>query len=103
MKLCSQYKFLQVIYDLTEEGKLYKKINPKRVVDFRRKLKKLAIKVVEGTSTYDNVENTYRSWMGAYYKLLTKIQRKNLIILFEGLFNKHVKIVNKKMVITDQE
>lgn len=101
VKLCSSYKFLQIVYDLTEDGKLYKKLNPRRVVSFRRKLKKLAIKVFEGTSTYENVENTFKSWMGAFYKLLTKIQRKNLIKLYEDLFNKHIKIVNKKMVITD--
>ena len=39
--------------------------------------------------------------MGAFYKLLTKIQRKNMIKLYEDLFNKHIEIVNKKMVITD--
>ena len=41
--------------------------------------------------------------MGSYYKLLTKIQRKNLIKLYEDLFNKRVNIVQKKMVITEQE
>lgn len=54
-----------------------------------------------GVTTYDNVENSFRSWMGAFYKLLTKIQRKNMIKLYEDLFNKHIEIVNKKMVITD--
>jgi len=103
VKLCSSYKFLQVIYDLKEDGKLYKKLNPDRVVSFRRKLKKLAVKVLEGSSTYENVENTFKSWMGSYYKLLTKIQRKNLIKLYEDLFNKRVNIVQKKMVITEQE
>ena len=103
VKLCSSYKFLQVKYEMTEDGKLYKKINPKRVVCFRRKIKKLAIKVLEGTSTYENVENTFKSWMGAYYKLLTKVQRENLITLYEDLFNKRIDIVNKKMVITNKE
>ncbi len=103
VKLCSSYKFLQVIYDLKDDGKLYKKLNPDRVVSFRRKLKKLAVKVLEGSSTYENVENTFKSWMGSYYKLLTKIQRKNLIKLYEDLFNKRVNIVQKKMVITEQE
>lgn len=40
VKLCSSYKFLQVKYEMTEDGKLYKKINPKRVVCFRRKITK---------------------------------------------------------------
>ena len=41
--------------------------------------------------------------MGAYYKLLTKVQRENLITLYEDLFNKRIDIVNKKMVITNKE
>lgn len=90
-------------HDIQPVAKLYKKINPKRVVCFRRKIKKLAIKVLEGTSTYENVENTFKSWMGAYYKLLTKVQRENLITLYEDLFNKRIDIVNKKMVITNKE
>lgn len=101
VELCSSYKFLQIKYHLTENGKLYKKINPQRVTSFRRKIKKLSVKVYEGTCTYENIENTFRSWMGAYYKLLTKIQRKNLIKLYEDLFNKHVIIKDKKMVIID--
>lgn len=101
VKLCSFYKFLQIDYHMTENGKLYKKLNSTRIVNFRRKLKKLALKVIDGSTTYDNVENSFRSWMGAFYKLLTKIQRKNMIKLYEDLFNKHIEIVNKKMVITD--
>lgn len=103
VKLCSYYKFLQIDYHMTEEGKLYKKINSKRVISFRRKIKKLAVKIEEGTTTYENVEQSFRSWMGAFYKILTKIQRQNLIKLYEDLFNKHIEIVNKKMVITNQE
>lgn len=103
VELCSHYKFLQIDYHMTEGGKLYKKLNSTRVVNFRRKIKKLAVKVVEGTTTYENVENTFKSWMGAYYKLLTKVQRENLITLYEDLFNKRIDIVNKKMVITNKE
>lgn len=72
VKLCSSYKFPQVKYEMTEDGKLYKKINPKRVVCFRRKIKKLAIKVLEGTSTYENVENTFKSWMGGLLQIADK-------------------------------
>ena len=40
--------------------------------------------------------------MGGFYKLLSKEQRKNLIGLFENLFEKSIKIVDKRMIITDK-
>ena len=41
-------------------------------------------------------------WMGGFYKLLSKEQRKNLIGLYEDLFEKSIEIVNKKMIIVDK-
>lgn len=40
--------------------------------------------------------------MGGFYKLLSKEQRKNLIGLYEDLFEKSIEIVNKKMIIVDK-
>ena len=50
---------------------------------------------------YENIENMFRSWMGAHYKLLSRTQRQNLILLFEELFNKKISIINKKMIFAD--
>lgn len=72
------------------------------VTTMRRKLKKLAGKVKNGEISYENVENMFRGWMGGFYKLLSKEQRKNLIGLFENLFEKSIKIVDKRMIITDK-
>lgn len=102
MKISSTYKFLQIKYSLTDSGKVIKRINPKRVTTMRRKLKKLAVKVKNGEISYENVENMFRGWMGSFYKLLSKEQRKNLIGLFENLFVKSIKIVDKRMIITDK-
>lgn len=44
----------------------------------------------------------FKSWMGNFYKLLTRKQRKNLLELYEKLFNKNIEIKNKKMIITDK-
>lgn len=55
-----------------------------------------------GEISYENVENMFRGWMGGFYKLLSKEQRKNLIGLFENLFEKSIKIVDKRMIITDK-
>lgn len=96
VKISSTYKFLQIKYTLTDSGKVIKRINPKSVTAMRRKLKKLASKVTNGEADYDNVENMFRGWMGAHYKLLSKEQRKNLIQLYKDLFDKDITIVNKK-------
>lgn len=102
VKISSTYKFLQIKYTLTDDGKIIKRINPTRVTAMRRKIKKLAIKVKNGEIVYENVENMFKGWMGGHYKLLSKQQRENLIRLYEDSFDKTVKIVNKKMIITER-
>ena len=69
----------------------------------RQKLKKLAVKVQNEYVPYENVENMFKSWMGGYYKLMSKSQRRSMIMLYEDLYDKTITIVNKKMVITDRE
>lgn len=69
----------------------------------RRKLKKLAVKVANGEIPYENIENMFRGWMGSFYKLLSRQQRKNLMTLYEDLFDKTLSIVGKKLVIFDKE
>lgn len=102
VKISSTYKFLQTKYSLTASGKVVKRINTKRVTTMRRKLKKLAVKVQNGETVYENVENMFRGWMGSNYKLLSKEQRKNLIQLYEELFGKTITIVHKKLLVTDK-
>jgi len=102
VKISSIYKYLQVKYTLTKDGKVIKRINPTHVTAMRRKLKKLAVKVKSGDIYYENVENMFRGWMGSFYKLLSRQQRKNLIQLYEDLFDKNVTVVNKKLVILDR-
>ena len=102
VKISSTYKYLQIRYTLTKDGKIIKRINPTRVTTMRRKLKKLAVKVQDGEILYENVENMFRGWMGGFYKLLSRQQRQNLISLYEELFGKTITIVDKKMIITDK-
>lgn len=102
VKISSTYKFLQIKYTLTDDGKIIKRINPTRVTAMRKKIKKLAIKVKNGEIVYENVENMFKGWMGGHYRLLSKQQRENLIQLFEDSFDKRIKIVNKKMIITER-
>ncbi len=101
-KISNTYKYLQVKYTLTKDGKVIKRINPTRITAMRRTLKKLGIKVKNGDIYYQNVENMFRGWMGSFYKIMSKQQRKNLIVLYEDLFNKTIHVSNKKLIIVDK-
>lgn len=94
VKISGTYKYLQIKYTMTREGRIIKRLNPKRVTSMRRKLKKLAGKAKNGDILYKDVENMYRSWMGDFYKLMSRQQRQH--------FGKSISIKNKKMVIVDQ-
>ena len=101
VKISDTYKYLQVKYSLTSSGKIIKRINPTRITAMRRKLKKLAVKVKNGTILYENVENMFRGWMGSFYKLLSRQQRSNLILLYEDLFDKKITVIDKKLFIKE--
>ena len=101
-KLSSTYKYLQIRYSMTDTGRIIKRINPKRVTTMRKKLKKLKAKIDSGEIEYMNVENMFRSWMGGFRRLMSKEQRDGLLSLYSELFNKHIEIVDNKMVITEE-
>ena len=44
--------YVRLRYTLTKDGKVIKRINPKRVTTMRRKLKKLSVKVINGEIEY---------------------------------------------------
>lgn len=85
-RLDRKFHFLQNTYQLTESGHIIEKINKKRLVAMKRKLRKLKIKLDEGKVTYEMIEQTYRSWVGGYKKYLSKKQLENLDELFINLF-----------------
>lgn len=101
VKMGSTFKYLQIKYNLTSSGKIIKRINPKRITDMRRKLKKLAVKVQNNELIYENVEDMFRGWMGDSYKLMSRQQRQNMLLLYEKLFNKKIEVINKKMYFHD--
>lgn len=79
-KLSDYWRFLQIQYSLTDTGRIIKKINPKRLVSMRRKLKKLADILNE-----EDFINYYKAWFKNHYKLMSKIQRENMDKLFYEL------------------
>lgn len=85
-KLSDYFKFLQISYSLTNTGKVVRKINSKRIIAMRRKLKKLKIKVDNNNISQLEVENMFKSWMCSHCYLMSKIQRDNLNLLYYDLF-----------------
>lgn len=106
-RLDQSFRYLQVLYRLTDNGAVCKNMNKKRFYAMRKKLKKLQTKMVNGEIPYSTAESTFKSWMGSFYKMLTKEQRREMIFLFETLFHKTVEIKKKsgkwKMIITEKE
>ena len=92
VKLSSTYKFLQIKYSLRNNGKVIKRINPKRVTDMRRKLKKMEVLAENGERTQEQVQQMFRSWMCDYYRLMSREQRNNMLALYEELFNTRITI-----------
>ena len=79
-KLSKYWRFLQIQYALTDTGRIIKKINPKRLSDMRRKLKKL-VKIL----SEKEFVNYYNSWFKNHYKIMSKQQRWNINTLFKEL------------------
>jgi hypothetical protein len=90
-RLSSSFKYLQIKYSLTETGKVIKRINPKSITRERRKLKAYRRQVDKGIMTYEDVEQAYKSWMGAYYPIMSKVQIFNMKKLFKDLYGKEPK------------
>ena len=99
VKLSGIYRYLQVRYSLTSTGRIIRRINPKRVTSMRQKLKKLAVKVQNGDIPYENVESMFKSWMGGFYRLMSRKQRIELLKLYGELYHRKISIVKGKMVI----
>lgn len=73
VKLSSHWRYLQIQYALTDTGRIIKKINPKRLTEMRRKLKKL----VEILSKEEFIKY-YNAWFKNHYKIMSKKQRENM-------------------------
>ena len=79
-KLSGHFRFLQIKYSLTDTGRIIKKINPKRIVAMRRKMKKL-IHVLP----IHEFDNLYRSWISNHYKIMSAKQRDGMNELYSAL------------------
>ncbi|MPW14215.1 Reverse transcriptase (RNA-dependent DNA polymerase) [Lactobacillus helveticus] len=86
MKINHFFTWLKLRYKLTESGHLVIKINPKTITRERRKLKKYRKMVDQGKIPLIDVQNSFKSWLGTYDKLLSYRSKSNLIALYNNLF-----------------
>lgn len=86
VKLESGFTFLQTKYVPKESGYVIKKINKKRIICMKRKLRKLAKKMDDGEVSYDLIYDMYNSWICNYKNLMTIKQRESLDSLYNSLF-----------------
>ncbi len=75
--------WLKTRYILTDTGKIIKKPYRKNIVRMRRKMKKLKAKGVP----YEQIENSYQSWLGSIKKTDAYNTIKSMEKLKEELFN----------------
>ena len=87
-KLSSTFMYLQIKYRLSDSGKVIKRFNPKSVTRERRKLKAYKRLYDMGKMDYRDIEQAYKSWMGAYTPIMSKEQVKNMKNIYKELFGK---------------
>jgi len=81
---------MQTKYFLTADGKVVKRINPKNIVREKRKLKSYKSLLEAGRMKYEDIEQSARSWMGNYYKLMSKKQIQHMKDHYRDLFRKEL-------------
>ena len=88
VRMSDTFTYLQVRYFVTSTGKVVKRINPRSLTRERRRLKAYKRLISKGEMTYDRVEQAYKSWMGAFTKIMSKKQIKHIKELYKELYGK---------------
>lgn len=82
------FRHLQIMYQLKDDGKVVRKINPKAITRERRKLKAYKRLLDAGRMTYPEVENAFKSWLCTNASVMSWRQIYNLGELYYQLFNR---------------
>ena len=90
VRLGDTYRYLQIKYTLTPEGRVIRRINPAAVTRERRRLKAYKGHIDRGRMTAEDVEQACMSWMGDYSRLMSKKQIKHMKALYKALFGKEL-------------
>lgn len=89
-KLSGNYKYLQIRYSLTDTGRVIRRINPKNVTRERRKLKAYKRLLDKGMMPAEDIEEAFKSWLGASFKYMSNQQIMNMITLYLNLFRREL-------------
>jgi hypothetical protein len=85
-RLDHTFKYLQIKYFLTDTGKVVRRINPQSLTRQRKRLKAYKRLLDKGEMQYSSIEQAYKSWMGSYYRIMSKKQIRNMKALYTELF-----------------
>lgn len=89
-KLSQPFKILQLTYQLTETGRIIRKISSKSITRERRKLKAYKRLLDAKRIKYGEIENIFKSWMAGNYKNMSMQQISNMYQLYYDLFRRRV-------------
>ena len=89
-RLGDTYRYLQIKYSLTDDGRVVKRISPKAVTRERRRLIAYKHLIERGRMTYEDAEEACRSWMGDYSRLMSKKQINHMKAHYQALFGKEL-------------
>lgn len=90
-KLSQTYKYLQIKYSLTNTGKVVKRINPQTFTRERKRLRAYKKLLDQNRIKYSSIQQAYKSWMGNYYKLMSKKQITRMKNLYINLFGEDLR------------
>lgn len=99
VKLKHGFTFLKIKYNLTESGRVLKRLVPKTITRERRRLKKYKKLMEEGKMSYKDIELAYKSWRGNALRYHAYTSVKHLDALFDQLYIKEWKGKNKDELI----
>ena len=88
VRLDREFTFLQLRYNISITGHIKKRLTKKAINRERRKLKKHKNLLDKNIMSYEEVENCYKSWMGAFYKKMSRTSIRNMKALYMELFDK---------------
>ncbi|MBO5143630.1 MAG: Reverse transcriptase (RNA-dependent DNA polymerase) [Clostridia bacterium] len=89
-KLSQPFKILQLSYQLTETGRIIRKISSKAITRERRKIKAYKRLLDTNRIKYSEIENVFKSWMAGNYKNMSMQQISNMSQLYYDLFKRRV-------------
>lgn len=90
VRLGDTFRYLQIRYSLTENGRVIQRISQKAVTRERRRLRKYKHLIEKGRMSIDDVEQATRSWMGDYARIMSKQQIIHMKTIYKSLFGKEI-------------